>query len=121
MDIQSIDHIELFVDDAEEAALELREQFGFALAGRGGTRTGLRGCESVLLRQHDITLLVTSATSPDHRAAEYVERHGQGVGVIGLRVDDAQAAFAEAVERGPSPSPRPRGSAPRGPRSSSPR
>jgi 4-hydroxymandelate synthase len=103
VDIQLIDHIELFVDDAEEAALGLRDQFGFAVAGRGGARTGLRGCESVLLRQHNITLLVTSATSPDHRAAEYVERHGQGVGVIGLRVDDAQAAFAEAVERGAHP------------------
>ncbi|MEU5404194.1 4-hydroxyphenylpyruvate dioxygenase [Streptomyces sp. NPDC005963] len=103
MDIQSIDHIELFVEDAEEAAVGLRDQFGFAVAGRGGARTGLRGCDSVLLRQHDITLLVTSATRPDHRAAEYVERHGQGVGVIGLRVDDAQAAFAEAVERGAVP------------------
>ncbi|MGW7824881.1 4-hydroxyphenylpyruvate dioxygenase [Streptomyces puniciscabiei] len=103
MEIQSIDHIELFVEDAEKAALELRDQFGFAVAGRGGARTGLRGCRSVLLRQQDITLLVTSATSPDHRAAEYVGRHGQGVGVIGLRVDDARAAFAEAVERGAAP------------------
>ncbi|MGW4020940.1 4-hydroxyphenylpyruvate dioxygenase [Streptomyces sp. NPDC005009] len=103
MEIQSIDHIEFFVEDAEEAAIGLRDRFGFAVAGRGGARTGLRGCESVLLRQHNITLLVTSATSPGHRAAEYVERHGEGVGVIGLRVDDARAAFAEAVERGATP------------------
>ncbi|MFE7183927.1 4-hydroxyphenylpyruvate dioxygenase [Streptomyces erythrochromogenes] len=103
MEIQSIDHIELFVEDAEKAAFDMCDHFGFAVAGRGGARTGLSGCESVLLRQHDITLLVTSATSPVHRAAEYVERHGQGVGVIALRVDDAQAAFAEAVERGAAP------------------
>jgi 4-hydroxymandelate synthase len=103
VEIQAIDHIELFVENAEEAALGLCDRFGFVVAGRGGARTGLRGCESVLLRQHDITLLVTSATSPGHRAAEYVERHGEGVGVIGLRVQDAQAAFAEAVERGAEP------------------
>ncbi|WP_021592443.1 4-hydroxyphenylpyruvate dioxygenase [Actinomadura welshii] len=103
MEIRSIDHIELFVEDAEEAATALRDQFGFALAGRGGAHTGLRGCESVLLRQDGITLLLTSATSPDSRAAEYVARHGDGVGVIALRVDDAQAAFAEAVERGAAP------------------
>ncbi|GLY85065.1 4-hydroxyphenylpyruvate dioxygenase [Actinoallomurus iriomotensis] len=103
MEIQSIDHIELFVEDAEEAATGLRDHYGFALAGRGGAATGLRGCESVLLRQGDITLLLTSATSPDDRAAEYVARHGDGVGVIALRVDDAQAAFAEAVERGAVP------------------
>jgi 4-hydroxymandelate synthase len=116
VEIQSIDHIELFAEDAEETALELRDRFGFAVAGRGGARTGLRGCESVLLRQHDITLLVTSATSPDHRAAEYVGRHGQGVGVIGLRVDDAQTAFAEAVERGAEPIAPPETAGPEGAR-----
>ncbi|MEU6647384.1 4-hydroxyphenylpyruvate dioxygenase [Saccharomonospora sp. NPDC046836] len=103
MEIQSIDHIELFVEDAEETALGLRDQFGFVVAGRGGARTSLRGCESVLLRQHDITLLVTSATSPDHRAAEYVGRHGDGVAVIALRVGDARAAFADTVGRGAVP------------------
>jgi 4-hydroxymandelate synthase len=103
MKIQSIDHIELFVENAEETGAFLRDQFGFALAGRGGARTGLRGCESVLLRQGGITLLLTSATGPGNRAAEYVARHGDGVGVIALRVDDARAAFAEAVERGAVP------------------
>ncbi|MGC5562281.1 4-hydroxyphenylpyruvate dioxygenase [Streptomyces sp. FR-108] len=103
MEIQSIDHIELFVEDAEGTAVGLRDHFGFAVAGRGGARTGLPGCRSVLLRQADITLLVTSATSPAHRAAEYVRRHGDGVGVIALRVDDAQAAFAETVGRGAVP------------------
>ncbi|WP_433325299.1 4-hydroxyphenylpyruvate dioxygenase [Spirillospora sp. CA-294931] len=103
MEIRAIDHIELFVEDAEEPAAHLRDGFGFALAGRGGAGTGLRGCESVLLRQGGITLLLTAATSADHRAAEYVRQHGDGVGVIGLLVDDAQAAFAEAVERGAVP------------------
>ncbi|MGY5059944.1 4-hydroxyphenylpyruvate dioxygenase [Streptomyces sp. 900105755] len=103
MDIRSIDHIELFVENAEETATGLRDQYGFAVAGRGGARTGLRGCESVLLRQGDIILLVTSATSPYHRAAEYVGRHGDGVGVIALCVEDARSAFAETVGRGAVP------------------
>jgi 4-hydroxymandelate synthase len=103
VEIQSIDHIELFVTEAEEAAAELCDRFGFVPAGRGGASTGLRGCESVLLRQRGITLLVTSATDPGHRAAEYVARHGDGVGVIALAVEDAEAAFAEAVGRGGVP------------------
>jgi 4-hydroxymandelate synthase len=103
VEILSIDHIELFVEDAKQLAGYLRDSFGFALAGRGGPDTGLRGCESVLLRQREITLLLTSATSADHRAAEFVRSHGDGVAVIGIGVEDAQAAFAEAVERGAVP------------------
>ncbi|ABD11821.1 4-hydroxyphenylpyruvate dioxygenase/hemolysin-like protein [Frankia casuarinae] len=103
MDIHSIDHIELFVEDAAQAAAELCDSFGFTVTGRGGPRTGLKGCESVLLRQCDITVVVTAATSSDHRAAEFVRRHGDGVAVIGFAVDQAQAAFAEAVNRGAVP------------------
>jgi 4-hydroxymandelate synthase len=103
VEIHSIDHIELYVEDAEKSANELCESFGFAVHGRGGPDTGLTGRTSVLLRQHDIALLVTSAVGDGHRAAEYVRRHGGGVAVVGMSVDDAQAAFAEAVRRGAAP------------------
>ncbi|TMR20508.1 4-hydroxyphenylpyruvate dioxygenase [Nonomuraea turkmeniaca] len=112
MEIRSVDHVEMFVEDAERSAACLRDCFGFALAGRGGPRTGLRGCESVLLRQRDITILVTAATSGDHRAAEFVRLHGDGVAVIGFGVDDARASFAEAVERGAVPAAPPETSGP---------
>lgn len=103
MDIQSIDHLELFVEDAARTAGVLCAAYGFTVHGRGGHDTGLAGCRSILLRQRGITLLITSALGGDHRAAEYVRRHGDGVAVIGLAVPDAQAAFAEAVERGALP------------------
>ncbi|WP_405087186.1 4-hydroxyphenylpyruvate dioxygenase [Microbispora sp. NBC_01389] len=103
MDILSIDHIELFAEDAERAAAGLRDSYGFTVAGRGGPQTGLPDCRSVLLRQRDITVLVTSAIGGGHRAAEYVGRHGEGVAVIGLAVPDAREAFAKAVERGAAP------------------
>jgi 4-hydroxymandelate synthase len=103
MEIQAIDHIELYVEDADRTADEFCESFGFVVSGRGGPDTGLVGCTTILLRQREITLLVTAATDDRHRAADYVQRHGDGVAVIGLRVDDAQAAFVEAVERGVAP------------------
>jgi 4-hydroxymandelate synthase len=103
MDIRTIDHIEYYVDDADQAAAYLCDAFGFAVQGRGSPATRLKDCRSVLVRQHEITLLVTSALTPAHRADEYVRRHGSGVGVIGLAVEDAAAAFAEAVERGAVP------------------
>lgn len=103
MDITTIDHLEFYVEDAEQSAAFLRDSFGFTVRGRGGPETGMADCRSVLLRQHDITLLVTSALSPAHRAYEYVRRHGDGIAVVGLAVDDASGAFAEAVARGAEP------------------
>lgn len=103
MEIRTIDHIELYAEDAEQAADDLCESFGFAVHGRGGPETGLADSRSVLLRQQEISILVTSALSIDHRAWEYVQRHGEGIAVIGVAVDDAHAAFAEAVERGAVP------------------
>jgi 4-hydroxymandelate synthase len=103
MDIRAIDHIEFYVNDAEREARYLCDAFGFAIHGRGGPDTGLKACRSVLLRQGEMNLLLTSALGGDHRAGDYVRRHGDGVAVIGLAVDDAHAAFAEAVERGAVP------------------
>ncbi|GAA4063766.1 4-hydroxyphenylpyruvate dioxygenase [Actinomadura miaoliensis] len=116
MKIDSIDHIELYVEDAEGTAGRLCDSFGFAVAGRGGPDTGLHGCRTILLRQREITLLVTEALDPAHRAAAYVRRHGDGVAVIGLAVDDARAAFATALERGAEPVSPPEESGPEGAR-----
>lgn len=103
MEIRTIDHLELYVEDAEKAALELTDLFGFVACGQGGPESGLGGRRSVVLRQHDITLLVTSAVDPAHPADEFVRRHGAGVAVVGLAVDDAAEAYAEAVRRGAEP------------------
>lgn len=103
MDITSIDHLELFVEDADHTAVQLCASYGFVMRGQGGPETGLAGCRSILLRQRNITLLITSPIDDDHRAAEYLRRHGDGVAVVGLAVDDAQSAFTEAVERGALP------------------
>ncbi|MGH3742825.1 MAG: VOC family protein, partial [Micromonosporaceae bacterium] len=42
----------------------------------------------------------TSGLTGSHPASEYVQRHGDGVAVIALQVDDAAAAYAELVSRG---------------------
>ncbi|MET0493488.1 MAG: 4-hydroxyphenylpyruvate dioxygenase [Actinoplanes sp.] len=101
MDVRTIDHLEFYVEDAEKAATELSDMFGFAVRGQGGPETGLDNCRSVLLRQRDVTLLVTAARGGGaHPAEDYVRQHGGGVAVIGFAVDDAEAAYAEAVRRG---------------------
>ncbi|GAA2902130.1 4-hydroxyphenylpyruvate dioxygenase [Actinoplanes cyaneus] len=103
MDIRTIDHLEIYAQDAEEAAARFCAGYGFTVLGRGGPATGLPDCTSVLLRQHEITLVVTSPLSAAHRAHDYLLQHGEGVSVVGLAVGDASAAFAEAVGRGATP------------------
>lgn len=108
MEIEQIDHIELYVTDAEVMAAELAGSFGFVACGRGGSGAGPTGSTTILLRQGAIALLVTSAVDERHPAARYVRRHGDGVAVIGLQVADARAAFEEVVRRGARPVAAPR-------------
>lgn len=103
MRISGIDHIELYVGDAKQAAFYLCTAFGFQVRGQGGPETGLGGQRSLLLRQGDIQVVLTSGLHAEHPATEYVRRHGDGVAVVGIGVDDTAAAYRLLVERGAQP------------------
>jgi len=103
MNISGIDHIELFVGDAQQAAFYYTAAFGFTVIGQGGPETGLPGQRSLLMSQAGIRMVLTSGLHREHQATEYVLRHGDGVAAIGLEVDDATAAFDELVAAGARP------------------
>jgi 4-hydroxymandelate synthase len=100
MTILGIDHVELYVADLEKSAAVLCRDFGFLMAPGGATGPGSR---SALLRQGSIRLLLTTATAPDHSAAGFVQRHGDGVASIAFRTDDVRQAFDKAVAAGAEP------------------
>lgn len=108
MSILGIDHVEFYVADLQAAAEPLCREFGFAHAGPHdpGDPPGGR---SVLLRQGTIELLLTTAVAPEHPAAGYVRRHGNGVASIAFRTDDVAGTFDQAVEGGARPIAAPRG------------
>lgn len=103
MNISGIDHIELYVGDAKQSAFYLCNAFGFEVCGQGGPETGLVGQRSLLLRQGEIQVVLTTGLVADHPATEYVRRHGDGVAVVGIGVDDAAAAYRLLTERGAEP------------------
>ena len=103
MNLSGIDHIELYVGDARQAAFYYCTAFGFQLHAQGGPETGLKGQRSLLIAQGDIRMVLTSALVPDHPAAEFVSKHGDGVAVIAMEVDDVESAFERYVERGAAP------------------
>ncbi|MFV2112536.1 4-hydroxyphenylpyruvate dioxygenase [Micromonospora sp. LOL_025] len=100
MDIRGIDHIELFVGDARQAAFYFDRAVGFQLRGQGGPETGLADQRSLLLSQGDVRMVLTTGLTAEHPASRYVQRHGDGVAVVALEVDDAAGAYAELVRRG---------------------
>lgn len=100
MEILGIDHIEMYVGDARQAAYWFSTAIGFVQRGHGGPETGLDGQRSLLLRHGDVPMLLTSALHGGHPAAEYVQRHGDGIAVVALAVDDVASAYDELLARG---------------------
>ncbi|HEY3004418.1 MAG TPA: 4-hydroxyphenylpyruvate dioxygenase [Kribbellaceae bacterium] len=103
MEIYGIDHVELYVGDARQSAFYLGTAFGLQTHGHGGPETGLRDQRSLLLREGEVQIVLTSGLVADHPATRYVQKHGDGVAVIGLEVDDATAAYQVLTERGAAP------------------
>jgi 4-hydroxyphenylpyruvate dioxygenase len=102
MPLHGIDHVELWVGNAAQAAYFYREAYGFEQVAYAGLETGLRDRVSFVLRQGRVRLVLTGALAPGHEIGTHHARHGDGVRVIALSVPDAAYAYRTAVERGAS-------------------
>jgi 4-hydroxyphenylpyruvate dioxygenase len=100
MPLHGIDHIELWVGNAAQAAYYLCRAFGFAEVAYAGLETGLRDRVSHVLQQGRIRLVLTGTLRDGSDVAEHQRRHGDGVKRVALGVPDAAAAYREAVARG---------------------
>lgn len=100
MPIDGIDHVELYVGNAKQAAHFYRSGFGFRITAYAGLETGHRSRASYVLKQGKIHLVLSTALNPDHPIARSVHLHGDSVAIIALRVPDVVLAFQEATQRG---------------------
>jgi 4-hydroxyphenylpyruvate dioxygenase len=101
--VKGIDHLELYVGNAKQAAVFYGRCFGFANTAYRGLETGCRETTSYVMQQGDVRFVLTSALQPGHPVAQSALTHGDGVGVIALQVPDAAAAFRETTTRGARP------------------
>jgi len=101
--ILGTDHIEFYVGNARQAAHYYQTAFGFDLVAYRGPETGHRAAVSYVLQQGKIRFVLTGAMGPEHEVAEHVKKHGDGVKVLALWVEDAKQAFETAVARGAKP------------------
>jgi len=98
--IKSIDHVEFYVGNAKQAAYYYMTAFGFQPLAVSSLETGNRDNMSVVLRQNNITLVLTSSFLPDSPVSQHVRLHGDGIKVLALEVEDAARSFEETTKRG---------------------
>src|SRR5688572_15660182 len=92
MPVHGIDHVELFVGNAAQAAYFYTHAFGFTETAYRGLETGSRERVSHVLQQGRIRLVLTGTLRGGDEIAEHHARHGDGVHKIALSVPDAAAA-----------------------------
>ena len=100
MPLHGIDHLELWVGNAAQAAYFLTHAYGFTEVAYAGLETGLRDRVAHVLQQGRIRLVVTGTLDAESEIAAHHRAHGDGVKVVALSVPDAAAAYREALARG---------------------
>lgn len=101
--INGTDYVEMYVGNAKQAAHFYKTAFGFQELAYCGLETGSKDRVSYVLVQDKIRLVLTTGFDPESEISHHVRRHGDGVKVIALWVDDARKAFEETTRRGAVP------------------
>ena len=94
------DYVELYVGNAKQAAHYYQTAWGYQPLAYAGLETGVKDRTSYVLRQDKITLVLTSPLGVGGPINDHINKHGDGVKVVALWVDDATKSYNETVKRG---------------------
>lgn len=94
------DYVELYVGNAKQSALFYKTAFGFQSEAYAGLETGVKDKVSYVLKQDKIRLVLSTSLEPDGPINEHINKHGDGVKVVALWVEDATKAWEETTKRG---------------------
>ena len=97
------DYVEFYVGNAKQSAHYYKTAFGFQSFAYKGLETGSRDHVSYVLKQDKIKLVLTTPLNSQSPINQHLVKHGDGVKVIALWVEDATAAFNETTQRGAKP------------------
>lgn len=101
--LQGTDYVEFYVGNAKQAAHFYKTAFGFQSLAYAGPETGVKDRASYVIRQNKLTFVLTTPLRSHNPLADHIYKHGDGVKVLALRVDDARSAFDETTKRGGQP------------------
>jgi 4-hydroxyphenylpyruvate dioxygenase len=98
--LQGTDYVEFYVGNAKQAAHYYMTAFGFQALAYAGPETGVKDRASYVVRQHNLSFVLTTPLRSDNAIANHVYKHGDAVKTLALRVEDATSAWKESTERG---------------------
>jgi len=96
------DYVEYYVGNAKQAAYFYKSALGFQSLAYAGLETGVKDRTSYAVVQDKIRLVFTTPmpNSGNTEIFDHITKHGDGVKVIALWVDDARKAWEETTSRG---------------------
>ena len=94
------DYVEFYVGNAKQSAHFYKTAFGFQSHAYRGLETGSTDSVSYVLKQDKIRLVLTTPLNSKSPINDHIVKHGDGVKVIALWVDDARSAYEETTKRG---------------------
>jgi 4-hydroxyphenylpyruvate dioxygenase len=95
------DYVEFYVGNAKQAAHFYKTALGFQSLAYAGLETGIADRTSYVLVQDKIRLVFTTPMpGKDNEIFDHIKKHGDGVKVLALWVDDATKAWQETTSRG---------------------
>jgi 4-hydroxyphenylpyruvate dioxygenase len=96
------DYVEFYVGNAKQAAHFYKTAFGFQSLAYAGPETGVKDRASYAVRQNKLTFVFTTPLRANNPIADHIYKHGDGVKVLALMVEDAEKAWNETTQRGAS-------------------
>ncbi len=98
--LMGTDYVEFYVGNAKQAAHFYKTTFGFQSLAYAGPETGMKDKVSYVIRQNKLTFVLTTPLKMNNEIADHIEKHGDGVKFLALKVDDAADAWEQTTKRG---------------------
>jgi 4-hydroxyphenylpyruvate dioxygenase len=98
--LNGTDYIEFYVGNAKQSAYYYQAAWGYELVAYSGLETGDKEKTSYVLQQGKARIVLSTAHNPEHPISKHVLKHGDGVKVLALWVDDAEKSYNETMKRG---------------------
>ena len=94
------DYVEFYVGNAKQSAHFYKTAFGFQSYAYRGLETGSKDEVSYVLKQDKIRIVLTTPLNSTSPINDHIVKHGDGVKVVALWVEDAKKAYEETTKRG---------------------